>query len=111
MKMANEYVMIQQRSEGLGQIAVSNNVFNHIVAIVVSETKHVFFDDGTGKKSLLVRNAEGNVYIDLKVRVQYGHDVERVIKALQTDIQRSIEMMVDFKEVMINVSVVGFKFN
>ena len=109
--MANEYVLIQNKDEGLGQIAVSNNVFNHIVVITVSENKHVFFEDGTGKKSLTVNNANGHVTIDLKVRVQYGQEVERAIKALQAELQRSIEMMVDFDDVTINVHIVGFKFN
>ncbi|QIK70059.1 Asp23/Gls24 family envelope stress response protein [Erysipelothrix sp. HDW6C] len=109
--MTNEYVLIQNKADGFGQIAVSNNVFNHIVAITVNENKNIFFEDGTGKKSLSVSNANGHVNIDLKVRIQYGKDVERVVKALQDELRRNIEMMVDFKNTTINVNVVGFKFN
>ncbi len=111
INMANEYVLIQEKNDGFGQIAVSNNVFNHIVAITVAENKHIFFEDGTGKKSLSVSNANGHVNIDVKVRVQYGQDVERVVRALQDELRRNIEMMVDFSSVTINVNVVGFKFN
>ena len=40
--MSNEYVLIQAKGDGLGQIAVSNNVINHIVMITVNESKYVF---------------------------------------------------------------------
>ncbi|CAM4223955.1 Asp23/Gls24 family envelope stress response protein [Erysipelothrix inopinata] len=109
--MANEYVLIQPQSEGLGQIAVSINVINHIAAITVNESKYVFFEDGTGKKSLSVTSENGHAKVDLKVRVQYGRDVERVCRGLQDELHRSIATMVDFDDVDINISVVGFKFN
>lgn len=109
--MANEYVSIKDKKDGLGQIAISNNVFNHIVSIVVQENKSVHFDDGSSKKSLVITNANGHVTITIKVRVQYGNDVERVIKSLQNELHTTITTMVEFSAFTIDVQVVGFKFN
>lgn len=109
--MSNEYVLIQAKGDGLGQIAVSNNVINHIVMITVNESKYVFFDDGNVKKSLSIKNTGTSLVVDLKVRVQYGKDVDRVCKKLQEELQRSIELMVDYKSTEVNLNVVGFKFN
>ena len=109
--MANEYVLIQAQDDGLGQIAVSNNVINHIAMITVNESKFVFFDDGAAKKSLVIKNTGKQLNIDLKVRIQYGKDVDRVCKKLQEELQQNIEMMVDYKSTEININVVGFKFN
>ncbi|AGN24091.1 alkaline shock protein [Erysipelothrix rhusiopathiae SY1027] len=41
--MSNEYVLIQNEKTGLGQIAISNNVINHIVQITVNENDAIFF--------------------------------------------------------------------
>lgn len=109
--MSNDYVLIQAQDDGLGQIAVSNNVINHIVMITVSESKFVFFDDGSTKKSLSIKNTGSQLNIDLKVRIQYGKDVDRVCKKLQEELQRNIELMVDYKSTEVNINVVGFKFN
>lgn len=109
--MSNEYVLIQAKDDGLGQIAVSNSVVNHIVAITVSESEFVFFDDGSLKKSLSVNTSTDRLKIDIKVRIKYGKDVDRVCKKLQEDLQRNLELMVDHHASEININVVGFKFN
>lgn len=109
--MANEYVLIQDQTEGLGQIAVSNNVINHIVQISVQENEYVFFEDNVGKKSLNVKNDGSHVDIDLRVKVKYGKDVERVCRNFQNELQRNIELMVELTNITININVVGFIFN
>ena len=109
--MSNEYVLIQAQGDGLGQIAVSNSVINHIVAITVNESEFIFFDDGNIKKSLSVKTTQNHLSIDVKVRIKYGKDVDRICKKLQEDLQRNLELMVDHQANEINLSVVGFKFN
>lgn len=109
--MANEYVLIKEKQDALGTIAISNNVFHHIVQISVNENKAIYFDDGSGKKSLNITNNNGRVSIVIKVRIQYGNDVERVVKSLQNELHSLITTMVDFNDFTVNVQVVGFKFN
>ena len=106
--MSNEYVLIQAQGDGFGQIAVSNNVINHIVEITMDENEFIYFDESV-KKSLNVTNKEG-LFIDLKVRIQYGQNVDKICKKLQEDLQRSIELMVEYKNSVINLNVVGFRF-
>lgn len=107
--MANEYVLIQAHDDGLGQIAVSNNVINHIVQITVDESEFIFFDDSL-KKSLNINNTGNALIIDVKVRVRYGQDVDLVCRKLQEELQNSIEMMVEYKNTTVNLNVVGFRF-
>lgn len=109
--MSNEYVLIQAQGDGLGQIAVSNSVINHIVAITVEESEFIFFDDGNIKKSMSLSTTNNHLNLNLKVRVKYGKDVDRVCKKLQEDLQTNLELMVDYKATEINLNVVGFKFN
>lgn len=107
--MSNEYVLIQSQGDGLGQIAVANNVINHIVEITVDENEFVFFDDSI-KKSLTVTDLDKGLVVDLKVRIQYGQNVDKICKKLQEELQRSIELMVEYKNTTVNVNVVGFRF-
>ena len=107
--MSNEYVRIQSQGDGLGQIAVSSNVINHIVDITMGENEFIFFDDSV-KKSLSVTTKEDGLFIDIKVRIQYGQNVDKICKKLQEELQRSIELMVEYKKSIINLNVVGFKF-
>lgn len=107
--MSNEYVRIQSQGDGLGQIAVSNNVINHIVEITMGENDFIFFDDSV-KKSLTVSSKEDGLFIDIKVRIQYGQNVDKICKKLQEELQRSIELMVEYKNTTVNLHVVGFRF-
>ena len=106
--MSNENVLIQGENVGLGQIVIANSVVHHIVMIAVDESEYVFLDEPV-KKSLSIKNAGGHLNIDLKVRIQYGKDVERTCAKLQEDLQRNIELMIDYADTIINITVVGFK--
>lgn len=107
--MSNEYVLIQAQGDGHGQIAVSGNVINHIVEITMDENEFIYFDDSL-KKSLSVKNTDEGLYIDIKVRIQYGQNVDKICKKLQEELQRTIELMVEYKDTIININVVGFRF-
>ena len=107
--MSNEYVLIQAQGDGFGQIAVSNNVINHIVEITVGENEFIYFDESV-KKSLNVKNKDEGLFIDIKVRIQYGQNVDKICKKLQEELQRSLELMVEYRNSIINIHVAGFRF-
>lgn len=109
--MANEAIVIQPKEEGYGQIVISDRVIHHIVMITVNEARHIFFEDGTGKRSISIRNKNNVMNIEIKVRVQYGQNVDKECQKLQSNLQRNLELMIDYKHPVINISVVGFKFN
>ena len=106
--MTNEYVLIQDKNIGLGQIAVARSVVDHIVSITVYEDENVFL---AHKKAVVIEDKGDHLSVYLEVKVQYGQDVERACQTLQEKLQTSLELMIDYKDTEINISVVGFKFN
>lgn len=110
--MANDYVLIQSKDEGLGQIAVSNTVINHIIAIVIDENPHIFLEETRSRKiTPSVKQTKDGLVIALKIRVKYGQNVEKTCLKLQQALQNNLELMVDYKNPIIDLNVVGFKFN
>ncbi|CAM3574120.1 Asp23/Gls24 family envelope stress response protein [Erysipelothrix urinaevulpis] len=106
--MTNEYVLIQDKDLGLGQIAVARSVVDHIVSITVHEDKNIFL---AHKKAVRIEENKNVLSVFLEVRVQYGQDVEKVCHQLQDRLQTSLELMIDKKNAEVNIAVVGFKFN
>lgn len=107
-----DYLLIQDTNTGLGQIAVSYTVISEIVTNVIDQDKNVFFDEIRGIKSspTITLNEEG-LSVFLKVRIQYGQDVEKSIHKVQTELRNQLELMVGYHDPVLNFSVVGFKFN
>lgn len=107
-----DYILIQNSDEGLGQIAVSKNVINDIVLNAIENDKNISLDEIRGIKTapVVVFN-EDDIVIDLKVRVQYGQDVEKSCLALQNELRKQLALMVEYHNPVINFNVVGFKFN
>lgn len=106
--MANEYVLIQPKGQALGQVSVANSVVDQIARIKVEETKDLALD---GRRALVVNNYDTAVALELKVKVKYGKDVEKTCLKLQNELQETIELMLDLKDTVINIEVVGFKFD
>lgn len=104
----NEYVIIQEKNEGMGQIAVSESVVEHIVRQTVEEDKWVFL---ATKKAIEIENLDGHLAINIDVRVQYGQNVDFVCSQLQTTLRENLDLMIDYRDTTINFSVVGFKFD
>lgn len=106
--MTNEYILIQEKTEGMGQIAVNRSVVEHIVTQTVREDKHIFL---AHKKAVNIENLNGHIEINIEVRVQYGQNVDKSCQMLQETLQQNLELMIDYKETTINLSVIGFRFN
>lgn len=99
------------KGDSLGKIVIDNSVIHHIVVNTVNEAKDVYFDDNTGKRSVAVNIDDKHFILDIKVRVQYGQNVDKVCAKLQENLTRSLDLMVDCENPTINIIVSGFKFN
>lgn len=106
--MTNEYVLIQEKETGLGQIAVAQSVIEHIVALSVIEDGHLFL---AHKKAINLENKDGQLAVNLELRVQYGQDVDQVARDFQEELRRDLDLMIDYKDTEVNISVIGFKFD
>lgn len=108
----SDYILVQEKEMGLGQISISNAVVTSIIKNVVDSVDHVYLEEARSLKSTpLVKFEAGNVHINLRVRVKYGQNVESSCLALQKELQQQLELMVDYRDPIINMNVVGFRFN
>ncbi len=107
-----DYLLIQDTNQGMGQIAVSFSVINEIINNAIDQDKNIFLDEIRGIKTAPVVELKGeDLNILLKVRVQYGQDVEKSCRTLQNELVKQLELMVDYHNPIINFNVVGFKFD
>ncbi len=108
----SDYVIIQERSEGLGQIAVSQNVVNSIVRNVIEQDENVHLEEIRGLKTAptVVIN-DTVISVSMKVRIQYGKDVESSCLNLKNNLERQLKLMVDYDNPIVEFNVVGFKFD
>lgn len=108
----SEYVVIQNVDQGLGKIEVSYSVIDAIIRTLVDEDAAVFLDETRAIKTApSIKLQDGTLVITLKVRIKYGNDVERSCAALQRELKQSLDLMIDYQDPEINISVVGFRFN
>lgn len=107
-----DYVVIQKESVGLGKISISQSVINHIVNEVVNRDKSVFLDEIRSIKTApVIKLDEKDLSIMLKVRIQYGKNVEIACRNLQRELTEQLQLMVDYHNPKIEFNVVGFKFD
>ena len=108
----SDYVIIQERSEGLGQIAVSQNVVNSIVRNVIEQDENVHLEEIRGLETAptVVIN-DTVISVSMKVRIQYGKDVESSCLNLKNNLERQLKLMVDYDNPIVEFNVVGFKFD
>ena len=108
----SDYVVIQKESIGLGKIAISISVINHIVNEVINRDKSVFLDEIRSIKTApIIKMDEKSLSITLKVRIQYGKNVEVSCRNLQRELTEQLQLMVDYHNPKIEFNVVGFKFD
>lgn len=107
-----DYVLIQSGNIGMGQIAISKSVISHIVNEVINRDKSLFLDETRSYKAAPIIKVEGKTLsITLKVRVQYGKNVEVACRNLERELTEQLQFMVDYHDPKINFNVVGFKFD
>lgn len=108
----SDYVVIQERSEGLGQIAVNQSVVNAIIKNVIDQDENVYLEETRGlKTSPTVVIQDSMISISMKVRIQYGKDVESSCLNLKTNLENQLKLMVDYDNPIIEFNIVGFKFD
>lgn len=107
-----DYLIIQDKQQELGQIAISTSVVNEIILNTIDQDKNIHLDEIRGLKTIpVVELSEESLNILLKVRVQYGQDVESSCKNLREELRKQFELMLDYHNPIINFNVVGFKFD
>ncbi|NMB19034.1 MAG: hypothetical protein GX984_06235 [Erysipelothrix sp.] len=108
----SDYVVIQDQDQGYGQIAVNQSVINAIVRNVIETDENVHLEEIRGLKTQPTIEIDDSVIsISMKVRIQYGKDVESSCLNLKKKLENQLKLMVDYDNPIVEFNVVGFKFD
>lgn len=107
--MAQEYVLLKNKDENNGLIALSKSVFESIARISVAEVDGCEPIDNE-KKAVLskINNNKLHIFIDAKVR--YGVNANQTSEQIQNRVFQNINLMTGLKCHNIDVRITGFVF-
>lgn len=109
--MAQEYILIKEKEEETGLIALSKGVFETISQISIEEEENVSLVDNTAlKKAVQCKIASNKLNVAVEVKVKYGTNVNQACEKLQDRIASNICQMTNLKCNLVDVKVVGFVF-
>lgn len=109
--MAQEYILIKEKEEETGLIALSKGVFETISEISIDEEENVsLVDNKTLKKAIQCKIASNKLNVAVEVKVKYGANVNEACEKLQERISSNIFQMTNLKCNLVDVKVVGFIF-
>lgn len=100
----------------LGKIGLSTQVFTLITKIAIEEMADVTLDmpkaaiRNVAKAPIVCDLAHSRLTIQADVKIKYGKNVNKTIKALQDHISKTISDMTDVNVSAINIKVVGVEF-
>lgn len=116
--------MEEKKTENIGKINIADDVVASIAGIAAIEVDGVARLTGgiskevvskLGKKKLAkgveVSIVDGNVEVDVSVELEYGNNIAKVSKEVQTKVKQSIENMTGLNVTVVNVVVSGIKLD
>lgn len=109
--MAQEYILIKEKEEETGLIALTKGVFETISQISIEEEENVSLVDNTAlKKSIQCKITGNKLNVAVEIKVKYGANVNESCEKLQERIASNIYQMTNLKCNLVDVKVVGFIF-
>ncbi|MBE6125869.1 MAG: hypothetical protein E7186_06015 [Erysipelotrichaceae bacterium] len=109
--MATEYIVSKNRENKLGIIGLSTAVFELIAESAVEEIGDVKVAARSGlKKSITCKVVNSYIVITMNVLVNRNNNINDVSSLIQQRVHDSIVQMTEFKDVIVNVNVVGFYY-
>lgn len=109
--MATEYIVSKNRENKLGIIGLSTAVFELIAESAVEEIGDVKIAARSGlKKSITCKVVNSYIVITMNVLVNRNNNINDVSSLIQQRVHDSIVQMTEFKDVIVNVNVVGFYY-
>lgn len=107
--MAQEYIVIKEKTEQSGLIALSKSVFESIAVISVEEVEGCNLIDNT-KKAVVCRIQNNRLHVSVDAKVKYGVNVNRTCEEIQTRVTQNIQLMTNLKCGSVDVKISGFVF-
>ena len=109
--MATEYIVSKNRENEYGMIGLSTAVFESIAASTLEEIPDVKVAARNGlKKSISCKVVNSFIVINMNVIASRHGNVTEISSTVQQRVHDAIVQMTEFRDVIVNVSVVGFYF-
>ena len=109
--MATEYIVSKNDEKTLGITGLSKNVFESIAALCIEEIKDVRIAP-TGKnyftKPVSCKVVEDNIVVNVNILISTGVNINEISNEVQEKVHEAIAFMTSFRNVVVNVNVVGF---
>ena len=106
--MAQEYIVIKEKTEQSGLIALSKGVYETIAKISMDEVEGCLLVDA--KKSVVCRIENNRLHVSVDAKVKYGVNVNRICEEVQDRITQNIQLMTNLKCGSVDVKISGFVF-
>ena len=107
--MAQEYIVIKEKTEQTGLIALSKSVFESIAKISMDEVEGCMLVDNA-KKAVVSRIANNRLHVSVEAKVKYGMNVNHICEEIQDRIAQNIQLMTNLKCGSVDVKISGFVF-
>ena len=117
-------ILVDNTSNGLGTIRISDEVVKIIAGLAATEVPGVVGMSGgivggiaekLGRKNLStgvkVQVGEKEAAVDLSVIVEYGMQIHEVALQIQNNVKNTIERMTGLKVVEVNIGIQGVSFS
>ena len=106
--MAQEYIVIKEKTEQSGLIALSKGVYETIAKISMDEVEGCVLVDT--KKAVVCRIENNRLHVGVEANVKYGVNVNQICEEVQDRITQNIQLMTNLKCGSVDVKVSGFVF-
>ena len=106
--MAQEYIVIKEKTEQSGLIALSKGVYETIAKISMDEIEGCVLVDA--KKAVVCRIENNRLHVGVEAKVKYGVNVNQICEEVQDRITQNIQLMTNLKCGSVDVKISGFVF-
>ena len=108
---AQEYILLKDKDEETGLIALAKGVFETISHISIEEEEGFQLAENTAfKQAVQCKVTKNKLNVAVEVKVKYGHNVNQACEKLQERISSNISQMTNLKCNLVDIKVIGFIF-
>ena len=107
--MATEFIVSKNENNELGIIGLSTAVFESIAEQCLEESDNAkLANSSTLKKGVSCKVVKDNIVVNVNILISTGVNINEISNEVQEKVHEAIAFMTSFRNVVVNVNVVGF---
>ena len=107
--MAQEFIVIKEKTEQSGLIGLSKSVFEMIAKISMEDVKGCMLVENS-KRAVSCRIQNNRLHVGVEAKIKYGENVNQLCEEMQQRIAQNIQLMTNLKCGSVDVKISGFVF-